>query len=74
MKFRYGYGNCSHCGWDVGVTKQGKAVRHGFIRVRRGTRRTAYPDIPPGKTGHACKGSGQPVNGWVRKNEKGELI
>ena len=57
---KYGWGNCQHCGWDVGATKNGKAVRHGYIRIRK-ARRKILPDIPVGTDYGPCQGSGKPL-------------
>ena len=37
---RYGWGNCLHCGLMTAATKTGLAVRHGFIRIKKGYVRT----------------------------------
>jgi hypothetical protein len=67
MKNRWGWGDCSVCGINVSASKHGLAVRHGFIKVRRGTRRLAYPDVLGGRTAHACEGSGKPLLRWFKK-------
>lgn len=59
MKNKYGWGDCPYCGCDVGATKNGLAVRHGFIRIKVGIKRLAFPDLLGGHDYHPCKGSGK---------------
>lgn len=73
---KYGWGDCSHCGCDVCITKDGRAHRHGYIRVKRGHQRVAYPDIPSGTDAYSCKGSGKPViNAYFKEDvlQEGQL-
>ena len=64
-RYKYGWGECSCCGYiDVGATKNGLAVRHLFIRIRKGYRRLAFPDLKAGHDYHACAGSGKPLLNW----------
>ena len=62
-----GYGLCQHCGRDVIPTKDGRAIRHGYIRVRQGYKRTFLPDLLGGRDHHPCPGSGKPVKNWTGK-------
>lgn len=68
---KHGWGNCPYCELFVCATKNGKTVRHGFIRVRKGYVRTAFPSIPSGTDGKPCSGSGKPILYWDKpKNEE----
>jgi hypothetical protein len=69
MKYRYGWGSCSHCSSYVGATKNGKAVRHGFIRVRRGYWRLNLSWLKSGQDHNPCEGSGEPLNDWHRQDD-----
>jgi hypothetical protein len=57
-RYRFGCGTCSYCNLEVAATKDGRAIRHGFIRVKKGYRRRAFPELRGGTTGYACRGSG----------------
>ena len=56
-----GWGNCPDCGRDIGATRCGLAVRHGYLRVKRGYRRVNLPHLQSGHDHHACPGSGKPL-------------
>lgn len=63
---KYGTVICAHCGFDVCATKTGKAVRHGFIRVKRGGYRVNMPQLASGYDHHPCAGSGKLGEKWDR--------
>ena len=67
MTFKYGWGQCSHCGADVGATKNGLAVRHGFTRIKKGYKRVAQPHLRSGIDHKPCPGSGKPMVWWFRR-------
>jgi hypothetical protein len=70
-RYRFGWGDCQHCGRDVAATLDGRAVRHGFIRVRAGYVRTAFPNVRGGSTAYAYSGSGLPLKSksWFKPYE-----
>lgn len=59
------FGKCPYCGAWYRVNKNGKIYRHGFIRVRKGFKRVAFPDIPSGTDGKPCPGTGQVCLEWL---------
>ena len=66
LRYKHGWGDCSHCGCDTGATKNGLAVRHGFIRIKRGYKRVIMPDLESGKDHHACEGSGKKLDNYYK--------
>lgn len=66
---KFGWGICKDCGSDVCATKSGLAVRHGFIRVRRGYIRPYIPNAKSGRDNFPCPGSGKPLKNWFNPNE-----
>ena len=64
MKNKYGWVTCCHCNRQVSATKRGLAVRHGFIRVKRGYIRVNIPSARSGHDTFPCEGSGKAGKYW----------
>lgn len=67
MPNRYGWGRCPHCGRDIGATKTGKAIRHGFIRIKKGYKRRILRNCEGGHDYYPCEGSGKPLRDWYSR-------
>ena len=65
MKLHYGFVSCSECRLRVAATKNGLAWKHGHIRVAKGRKRVAFPNVTSGTEAYHCKGSWVKGFDWV---------